>query len=258
MTSVLEASGPAFDDKVRSFLKRSRSTWSVVGWLLVAGAGTVIGAWYFSAHFHAEDELSLEFGKLFLQFLMVSGLGALLAALFELMRSRKDKAERERAARNEILDDILKRTVETYQEVKRIRRRGRLEGEQDVSAKEFRQTMLDLNEQQLVFERLKRTAEGLERSVPAGHGGPNAYVRLRESLEELDFYLDRICGEYERVAEAGAPTPGLPQWNQFLGHSSAAVAAPTAIDQDEIEASFEDFKLAYVAVRRTVLAAKLE
>jgi hypothetical protein len=190
------------------------------------------------------DDLEMETAKLILQALLVVTVGALLTALFDRLKARRTAADQARAGRNDVLDRIVDGADRAYQATKRVRRLGRL-APRAAEPVDHDRLMLELSEQQLVFERLRRDADALSASMPTGDQRDACRLAV-VALTRLDTYLNDIWTEYERGPSASdSPAEELEMtWGRFLAPANSNVA------------SFRDFKNAYALLRQAALAAR--
>ncbi|MGM9474518.1 hypothetical protein ACS5PJ_21315 [Pseudarthrobacter sp. YS3] len=153
----------------------------------------------------------------------------------------RDERERQDAALRNILND----TLETYNGVKRIRRVLKAEtgpvGRKSISKEVYRRHLLDLNNYQLTFEYLKRTAPTLNDrrlySNPAVSRVVNVPLDLEREYKGVESYLNRIVKEFEEnlhtVEEReSVPLSSLASLNQFVTVTGDfTIGVSTRIDQ---------------------------
>jgi hypothetical protein len=146
------------------------------------------------------NTLEYEARRYAIQFLLLTGLGAVLAFLIDLERRTREARQQRRTFDIETASRMLNELDEIYASVKNTRRMLRVDqafGELDVAR--LRERMFGVNQAQTRAERLAKQMIALDPPV-VGLAAAAAHVKL------CDDYLSRLWDKYE---DAPAPGPWL-------------------------------------------------
>ena len=127
-----------------------------------------------------------------IQFLLLTGLGAVVAFLVDLEKRTCETRQQRRKFETETVSDALEQLDRIYAEVKNVRRMLRVDaalGELD--ARRLREHMSSLNQDQTSVEQLRKRLEALDSKVPG-------LAVIVVHLEGFDKYLSRYWDAFEK------------------------------------------------------------
>jgi hypothetical protein len=132
------------------------------------------------------------------QFLLIGVIGGALTLFYQSVQRQRDVREAERGLQRQLLIEV----VQAYNGAKKVRRlvRAKARANDLIRGEPYDEQMESLLDIQLNFESLKHQAEANPQLFPINSG-------VRNALESIETYLNRIMDEYEKKLSlfAGAP-----------------------------------------------------
>jgi hypothetical protein len=207
--------------------ERNRNNWwlrpghqllALVGVVVVIAALVVAFATLGSPR---KDTLAYDARYLAIQFLLLTGLGAIVAFLIDLERRMREAREQRRKFEIETVSSLLDQLDQIYSHVKTTRRLLRIdEARAELDDARLIERMLQVNDQQEEVERLRKRVDALKEQM-------SDLAQIGSDVERFDNYLSSLWGDYE-----DSPMPG--EWLE-----------PFIATQRSGDSDFEKFKGPY-------------
>lgn len=147
------------------------------------------------------EGVSSDLRKYFIQFFLVTALGALVGIVVYEYRKRQEASDR---VRQRVIDSVasdLRQLDDIYRSVKKTRRLLRLSQTRGQNMQAYDEAVLKLDEDQQDLEQLAREVEVLQGQAEAVE--PTRTVRLvetRAAIKTMEHYLGALWSEREDVA----------------------------------------------------------
>lgn len=190
------------------------------------------------------EGVSSDLRKYFIQFFLVTALGALVGIVVYEYRKRREASDRERQRVSDSVASSLRQLDDIYRSVKTTRRLLRLSQARGPNKQAYDEAVLKLDEDQQDLEQLAREVEVLQAEAVE----PIRTARLVEAhaaVKAMEEYLGALWSEREDVAALSDDEfegMDLTRINAFL----ARVATGNS--------DFHDFSGKYHEARRTLIA----
>lgn len=168
------------------------------GWIVLAASGIavvlVLIAVIVGTVGSAESEgPSFELRKYSIQFLLITALGAVVAALLYEYRKGREESDRERQYTIDSVASVLGQLDAIYRRVKTTRRLLRLSQSSGLSKQAYFDAMLKLDDDQQDLEQLGREIEVLQERLPD-------LGQTLAAVKRMERYLGKLWKEHEDVA----------------------------------------------------------
>ena len=192
------------------------------------------------------EGVSSDLRKYFIQFFLVTALGALVGIVVYEYRKRQEASDRERQRVSDSVATSLRELDDIYRSVKTTRRLLRLSQARGPNKQAYDEAVLKLDEDQQDLEQLAREVEVLQRQAEAVE--PIRTVRLVEAqgaVKAMEKYLGALWSEREDVAALSDDEfegMDLTRINAFLARVATG------------KSDFHDFSGKYHEARRTLIA----
>ena len=214
--------------------KRSADWWTRPGYqlLVLAGVVVVVAALVVALATLGsprKDTLPYDARYFAIQFLLLTGLGAIVTFLVDLERRTREAREQRRKFEIETVSSLLDQLDQIYSHVKKTRRLLRIdEARAELDDARLLDHMLDVNDEQEEAERLRRRLVALKGQMPR-------LAAITQHVAAVDTYLSTLWSEYEKL-----PTPG-----KWLVPFTASIRSE--------ESTFEKFKCPYSDARSELI-----
>ena len=165
--------------------------------------------------------------------------GGLVTFTLEVLKQRRESADRERQDAVDTLSSLLNRLDSTYRSVKRTRKRFRVAGLNVVSKSDYVDRMSTLSDDKQEVEQLWRDIEVLEHWL-------SSLKRVRPRVRSMEDYLNPLEDEWEKIGEAPA--------DEFHAESLEALNGFSVKGVDHVS-TFEHFRMPYYEARALLITA---
>ena len=147
------------------------------------------------------EGVSSELRKYFIQFFLITALGALVGVVVYEYRTRREASDRERQRAIDSVASVLGQLDANYRSVKKTRRLMRLSQPRGTNKQAYFEAALKLDEDQQDLEQLARDVEVLEgQSRPVEPARAERLAATRASIRTMERYLGALWTEREDVA----------------------------------------------------------
>lgn len=178
----------------------------------------MVAAFLFGTVGSPADDVSSELRKSFIQFFLVTALGALVGVVVYEYRSRREVSEQERRYATDSVVSVLRQLDAIYRDVKTVRRRLRISQARGELSQAYNEAALKLDEHQQDLEQLARDLDVLNRQAQStAPARARSLAQARGAIKRMEEYLGALWSEREDVAALSQDEfEALEKFNAFL------------------------------------------